>query len=510
MPQSSNKKIAINTIYMYARLFITMAIGLYTSRVVLLILGVSDYGLFNVVGGIVALFGFISNSLGAASARFLNAEMGKPGGDVNRIYNINFTLHIIFSAILFILAESIGLWYVLNNLSIAPGKLSDALFVYQVSIITACIGIISTPCSSIFSAKEKFGFLSILDIINTIVRLLCVIALQYYKGNSLRFYSLIMSFTTINSFVIYYWLSIKWWPSIVKWRFIRGWNNYRPVLSFGSWNLLSTASMMARNTGTDLVLNSFFGTITNGVYAISRSVSNYVTIFSSNFDSASAPQIIQSYNSGDFQRSNYLVNKMGRFCLLLFELVLFPLWIELDFILHLWLKNVPDGVLFLCKLNLILAAVSLSGGGIVTLINASGKIKWFKIEQSICFLLCIPLGILLFKIGFPDYTIMVLFILADLIQRLIQLVLLKKLLLFNSLHFTKEAYLRPIIIAIIMGLFVYGYSLLSVESIWLKVLAILITFFVTAFVIYTYGLYNDERKKISQKILTFIKKGNTK
>lgn len=481
---------------MYLRLFITMAIGLYTSRIVLLILGVSDYGLFNVVGGVLALFGFISGSLGAATSRFLNAELGKPNGDINKVYNINLTLHLIFAIILLIIAETIGLWYICTKLTVAPGKLADAIFVYQITILTTCAGIINTPCSSLFSAKEKFGFISVLDIVNTIIRLLCIIAMQYYDGNHLRFYTLIMCFTTANSFIVYHWLACKWWPEVMKLKIIYGMQNYKPVLSFGSWNLLSTASMMARNTGSDLIINAFFGTATNGAFAISKTVTNYVTTFSSNFDGASGPQIIQTYNAGDYERCNYLVNKMGRFGLLLFELVFFPLWIELDLILHLWLKEVPDDVLLLCQLNLILAAVSLTCGGIGLLINGSGKIKWFKIELSSFFLICIPIGYFLYTIGCPAYTMMVLFIIADALQRIVQLVLLKKILDFDALKYVKEAYSRPFAIAVFMAILLYGYSYLHVENTGIRLLMILVCFILTSLCVFYFGLTKAERDKL--------------
>lgn len=505
MPQSySNKRIALNTIYMYIRLFVTMAIGLYTSRVVLLILGVSDYGLFNIVGGVLALFGFITGSLGAATSRFLNAEMGKSNGDVNKAFNINQTLHVIFACIIFILAETIGLWYVYNKLQVEPGKLSDAVFIYQITIFTTCAGIINTPCSSIFSAKEKYAFTSSLDIINTVIRLLCVIAMQYYNGNSLRFYTIIMSLTTVNNFIIYHWLAVRWWPEIVKLRFVRGWENYKPILSFGSWNLLSTASMMARNSGSDLIINAFFGTATNGAFAISKSVTTYVMNFSSNFDGASGPQIIQSYNAGDMERCNYLVNKMGRFSLLLFEFVLFPLWIELDFILHLWLKVVPEGVLLLCQLNLILAAVALTCGGISLLITASDKIKWFKINISFFFLLCLPVGIFIYKLGAPAYTMMLLFIAADVIQRIIQLILLKKILKFDSWSYVKEAYVRPFLIAIIMGLLLYCYSIFQIEQPILKILSIFICGCVSTMLLLAVGFTSTERNIVIRKLKNII------
>lgn len=500
MSHSSNKKIAISTFYMYARLLVTMVIGLYTSRVVLLILGISDYGLFNIVGGVLTLFTFITGSLGAATSRFLNAEMGNPHGNVNKVYNINQILHFIFSGLFFIIAETIGLWYIYNKLVVAPDKLHDALFVFQISVITTCIGVVNTPCTSIFTAKEKFGFQATVDIINNVIRLLCIFALQYYNGNSLRMYTLIMCMTTINSFFIYHWFARKWWPEIIKTSFIKGWINYKPILSFGSWNLLTTASIMARNSGSDLIINLFYGTATNGIFAISKTISAQVITFSANFDGASAPQIIQSYNAGDMNRCIYLVNKMGRFSLLLFEIVLFPLWIELDFILHLWLKVVPEGVLLLCKLNLVLAAVSLSCGGIIHLINASGKIKWFNIEMSIFYWACIPVGYAMFKLGFPSYSMMILFIVADICLRIAQLFLLFKLLGFDSLGYVRTAYFRPLIIALIMGYLIYLYTFLNVQLLVFKLLAIVSCGFIVIIFVYYYGLTSNERRKVLELV----------
>lgn len=492
----NNKKIAKNTIFIYFRLFTTMIIGLYSSRIVLQVLGVSDFGIFSVVGGVLAMFTFITASLGAATSRFFNVEMGKEHGDVNKIFNVNQLLHVVLAAIIFILAETIGLWYIYNKLVLPEGKLMDALFVYQVSIITICLGIINEPYSSLFSAHEKFGFLTTFDIANTLFRFVCVLALLYLPGNSLRYYSIIMSLTTINTFLVFHVYAAHKWPHIIKLRFIREWNNYKPLLSFSGWNLLSTVSFMARSSGSDLLLNSFFGTAVNGAYAISRSVNNYVSTFAANFDVASGPQIIQSYSSGNTERCNYLVNKLGRFSLLLFEVIFFPLYIELDFILHLWLGNVPDGVLTFCQINLILCGISLSCGGFSQLISASGKIKWFKIEISFFFLVCIPIGYVLFKLGYSQYSLLILFIIADLLQRAVQMVLLKTILNFDSIQYMKEAYVKPIVIAIIMSVLLFGYSYLDITNTFVRLLSIVVCFIITTAIVYYIGLTSGEKTKV--------------
>lgn len=492
----NNKKIAKNTIFIYFRLFTTMIIGLYSSRIVLQVLGVSDFGIFSVVGGVLAMFTFITASLGAATSRFFNVEMGKEHGDVNKIFNVNQLLHIVLAAIIFVLAETIGLWYIYNKLVLPEGKLVDALFVYQVSIVTICLGIINEPYSSLFSAHEKFGFLTTFDIANTLFRFVCVLALLYLPGNSLRYYSIIMSLTTINTFLVFHVYAAHKWPQIIKLRFIKGWSNYKPLLSFSGWNLLSTVSFMARSSGSDLLLNSFFGTAVNGAYAISRSVNNYVSTFAANFDVASGPQIIQSYSSGNTERCNYLVNKLGRFSLLLFEVIFFPLYIELDFILHLWLGNVPDGVLTFCQINLILCGISLSCGGFSQLISASGKIKWFKIEISSFFLVCIPIGYVLFKLGYSQYSLLIMFIIADLLQRAVQMVLLKTVLNFDSIQYMKEAYVKPIIIAIIMSVLLFGYSCLDITNTFVRLLSIVACFIITTAIVYYIGLTSGEKTKV--------------
>lgn len=499
---SQNKRIAINTGYMYLRLFVTMAIGLYISRIVLLVLGVSDYGLYSVVGGILTMFTFISGSLGSATSRFFNVEMGKPEGDVNKSFNINFLLHIILALIVIILAETIGIWYIYNKLNIPPGQLSDAVFIFHISIFSACLGIVNGPYSSLFSAFERFGFLAKLDIINTIIRLICVILLQYYNGNNLRFYAVIMCLTTVNTFIIYHWLAHRKWPEIIKLRFVKGLKNYLNVLSFGGWNLLSTLALMVRSTGSDLLINNFFNTAVNGAFAVSKTVNNYVTTFSTNFDSASGPQIIQSYSSGDMPRCDYLANKLGRFCLLLFELIFFPLYIELNFVLHLWLEKVPADVLLFCQINLLLAAVALTCGGLVQVINASGKIKWFKITGGFFFVICIPLGYWAYSAGAPPVAILLLFLITDIIQRIIQLILMKKIIGFNSLNYIKNAYGRPFIIALIMTILLFIYSFFNVDQPFIKLIAVISCFAISAFFVYTIGLTQGEKVKV----VSFVKR----
>lgn len=496
--QAANKRIAKNTAFMYVRLFTAMVIGLYTSRLVLEVLGVSDYGLFAVVGGVLAIFTFISSSLSTATSRFFNIEMGRGSeGDVNSSFCINIVLHTTLALLILLLSETVGLWYVYYYLNVPEGRLDDALFVYHVSIFTACLGIINNPYQSMIMAHERFSLLAGLDIVNSFVRLACVVMLTFYHGPyALRLYSIIFSLTTVNLFVVYHVVAHRRWPSVVRFRLVRGWLRYREVLSFGCWNVLATLAYTARSSGSDLLLNSFFGTAMNGAFAISKTVNTCITTFTGSFDNASAPQIIQSYAAHDKPRYTYLCNKLGRISLLMFELIAFPLLVQLDFVLHLWLGQVPPHALTFCVLYIISGGIALSCGGIYNLMNATANIKWFKMNSCFFFLMCIPVGYVLFRYGFPAYTILVLFLIADVLQRIVQLVLMKHILGFDAWLYVKKAYVRPAVIALLLTGEICVNHLMPVQTNAEKFASIVFCLMVTAMLIFYIGLEKDERSML--------------
>ena len=502
---ASNRRIAANTVYMYVRMLTMMVVGLYTSRLVLAILGVSDYGLFAVVGGVLAIFTFISSSLATATSRFFNIEMGRKGGDVNASFCVNLTLHIVFAVVILALAETIGLWYVRNRLNVAGDKIADAVFVYQVSVVTACLGIVNTPYQSLFTAHERFGFLAATDIVNSLLRLVCVVALSFYHGPcALRLYSIIVALTMANSFVLFHAVARRKWRDTVRLRLVRGWRQYRAVLGFGGWNVLATMAYTARSSGSDLLLNSFFGTAMNGAFAIGKTVNNSLIAFTGNFDNASAPQIIQAYAAGDSARYTFLCNKLGRINLLVFELIAFPLMIQLDFVLHLWLGHVPGHAVEFSALYIVSGGIAMSCGGIYNLMNASGRIKWFKISCSVFFIACIPIGYVLFDMVFPAYTILVLFLVADMAQRAVQLWLLRRIVEFDAWGYAREAYTRPLAIAALLTALVVAVHLMPVNTAALKLASIGVCLVVAAGLVAYVGLHADERHKLAEIIKSKI------
>ena len=497
MPASANIRIARNTVVIYVRMAVTILVGIITSRLVLQALGASDVGIYSAVGSTVALVSFITGALTATTVRFMNIEMGRPGGDTNRMFNICHVIHIGGALLLLLLLESVGLWYIHTHLNVPPGKEADAMFVFQVSTLVACLGIANVPFQSLFTVHERFFTVAVVDIVNALVKLGLVIGLLYWKGNGLRLYAVLMSVTTWISFIVYHGLCARRWPGIIRWKPVRERKAYREVLVFNNYNLLSSASMIARSQGSNMLINAFFGTTVNAAFYYAGTVQNYVNQFIANFDTAAAPQITQNIGAGNAGRSVALAERVCRICILLFLLLFFPLWSELDFILNLWLgAKIPAGTVLMCRWTLLVAAASATSAGLAQLINAYGRVKWYKIEFSVLYLGCLVAGWLLYRAGHPAYSIIVCFVAADLLSRVIQLILLHFQFGFDVKRFLKEAYLRPAVAAVILIAWLAFYRLLPLESAWAKLGGILLTGCETAAVLFGVGLKPGERKEI--------------
>lgn len=441
----ANKRIAKNTLVVYGQLMLRMFLGLYTSRLALEALGVSDYGLNSVVGGVVVLFTFISASLASTTIRFINVEQGKCDGNLNRIFNVCHVLHIGMALLLFVLLEVGGVYYIDHYLNVDPGKEADAMFVFQIATVACCMGILNIPFGSLFNASEKFLFTATVFIVAKTIQLCLLFWLLTYDGNRIRAFALIETLTDLAPFLIYHIYSYRKWPEIVKWRFVREWRQYKEVLVFSSYNLISSLAGMTRGQGSMLLINYFYGTVVNGAYAIAKTIERVIGPFATNFHSAAAPQITQSYSSGDMERVYFLSSRVGKYCLLMMALAFFPLWAELDFILHLWLIKVPEGASVFCRMLLMMVFWAITDGPLTPVTEASGKISRFKMAFTIITLSCIPIGYEILKAGSPAYMLLVVFLIADIIWRMVQLYMMKTILNFPIWRYCKDVYWRVVL-----------------------------------------------------------------
>lgn len=502
--KNDNKRIAKNTMVIYCRMIIVILVSLLTTRFVLQALGVSDFGLYNVVGGVVGLLNFISTSMSSTTTRFINYEQGKPDANLNKVFNICLVIHIVFALILIALAETLGIWYINNYLSVEPGKEADAMFVFQISTIVACIGLINIPYQSLLISYEKFMLAAIIDIVLTIVKLLAVLFLFFIEGNALRYYAIGMCLVTACSFALYHIIACKNWPDVIKHKFYRDRQRYKEIFSFNNYNLLSIGAIISRNQGSNVIINYFFGTYVNGAFSVARHIQMFVDQFASNIDQAASPQIIQNYSKNNKERSNSLVSQICKFSLLLFLLVTIPLYAEMEFVLHLWLGEVPEGAVTFCQFILLVCLVSSTSAGLVHLINATGRVKWFKIAAALFYLLSLPLSIYFYHLGYPAYFILLFFVGADFLTRIVQLLLLKKYINFNVSTFIVSAYLRPAIIMVIAVIMVSIYKTLFIEFIIGHLVGVVVFFLVASILVFCVGLNAHERQMVVSKIRIII------
>lgn len=480
-----------------------MFVGLFSSRFVLQALGESDYGLYSVVGGVIALFSFLSGALSQTTTRYINFEKALPSGNVNKIFNISLVIHITFAIVIVLIAEVLGLFYVHNYLVVESDKIQDAIFVFQTSLITTCLSVLTIPFQSIFVANEKFLFIAIIEIIQTVVRFLFIISMLYYNGNNLRYYAVIMAFTTLVGSVAYVFIAHKQWKSITSWHVYRDRNTYKDMLYFNNYTLLGAGALVTRSQGSMMVVNYFFGTSVNAAYAIASNVQSYVNLFIGNFDTASGPQITQLVSSGKFEESLKIVTRTCRICILLMCIVYFPLIVELPTILSLWLGDIPEHTVTLCRYTLGIAIISATSGGLSKFIAAIGKIKWFQIQYSILYFLCIPVSVLLLEFGLKVYVVPLLFIISDVISRMIQLYLLHRYINLNIKTYIVESYTRPLFVFCILYVYILCYSMLQPEELFTKFMGISITGFVSVATVLLIGLNKAERRAV---IMMFIKR----
>lgn len=507
MANDSDIRIVKNTVIIYIRMAITIIVGLITSRLVLQALGASDVGIYSAVGSTVALVGIISAALTGTTVRFMNIEMGKPDGNPNKMFNVCHTIHLGGAALILIILESIGLWYINTKLNVPPGKETDAMFVFQVSTVVACLGIANVPFYSLFNVHEKFAITALVDIVNTLVKLGMVLLLILIKDHvqALRLYALMMSATTWISFIAYHVMGRRRWPEVVRWEWVGQWSEYKEVLTFSNYNMLLSSAVIARSQGSNMLINAFFGTTTNAAYFYASTLQNYVTQFVVNFDSASGPQITQNIGAGRIEAATRLARRSCRICIVLFLLLFFPLWSEIEFLMRLWLgSKMPPETIVMARWTLIVAAIAITSAGQGQLINAFGRIKWYKIELSVLFLLCLPVGYILFKNGAPAYAILACFAVADLVNRIIEFILMHIQFRFDVWGFAKHAYLRPIMISIIMIGYLFAYKTIVWNTFWGHAGGFLLTLLVTALVTGLVGFNKDERGKaiafVSRKI----------
>lgn len=423
---ADNKRIARNTLFLYIRMGVVMIIALYTTRVVLKVLGVEDYGIYNVVGGFVAMFSVLKATLTNGINRFYNYELGKEeGGNITKVYNAAVRIQLLTAVILLILVESIGVWYVNNVMVIPTDRLTVANWLFQFSVISMLLVILQAPYSAAVLAHEKMDYFAIVSIVDALLKLAICFLIQFFGEDKLLTYGALIMVIAIANFVMYFVYArtkfnrLRLMPHMDKALF-------KSMLSFSGWSMLNPIAYTARGQGCNMVLNYYFGPILNAANGVANQIAHAVDQMSGNFSVSFRPQIIQSYSSGEYVRTKRLMYSMSKISYILHALFAIPIILEIDNLLTLWLgkDSIPEfAASFACWILIIRWFNSLNPP-ISNVMTATGKIRKINICTACIVISIIPITIILLAAGLSPTTMYIAMFILTIINQYVCLQIL--------------------------------------------------------------------------------------
>ena len=459
--KKNNSLIVKNSMILYARLIVTSVISLVTVRIILDALGPADYGLFNVVGGVVFLMAFLNNVMTSSTYRFIAYELGKDDDSaVNMVFNVSLVIHLLIAMLVVLLSETIGIYYIYNHLNIDIEKLSDALYIFHLSIISVAFAIVAVPFQGLITAKEKFSLSATIEVTRSILSLISVLIVSHYVGNKLRLYATLIISVSIFTSLLYYLISKAKYSSIIAWKIQHNYQKYHEMLNYSGWIMLGATASAAQIQGSIIVINLFFGTVLNASYGIANQINTVVKMFSESLNRAVVPQITKNYSRGDNSRFLNLVIYSSKYSFYLMLIPSIPIILRTDHLLALWLKEVPVYTSIFVQLMTINALIATMSAGIPAAIQATGKIKYFQLFLSIPIVLGIPVSYFLFMNDFPPYSLLVYFTIISVLNIFVRQILLYRIINFDVAQYFKKAYLRMILVVI--GIF----PLISISKIF--------------------------------------------
>lgn len=450
----SNRIIVKNTMILYLRMFIILVLNLYISRVILDQLGTIDYGIYNVVGSIVLMFSYMNSALSLATTRFFSYEMCNGLERLKIVYNTSVLIQVVFSIIILIIAETLGLWLVNNKLVIPADRIVAANWVYQFSILTTIISIISVSYISAITSHEKMGVYAIVSIIEIFLKLIVALMIASSPIDKLIFYGCSLLIITIISFFIKYIYCKRSFEEIVIQRLFSK-KLFKQMFSFVGWNFFGATAGMSVGQGLNFIINIYFGPAVNAARGIAFQIEGAVNNFVTSINTAVNPQIVKRYSTQDYNGMYTLVFFSSKISFILLLLISFPIIIDAEYILGLWLKQVPDNAVLFTRLILIYMLSLAPTYAINMSAQASGNIKYFQITEGCIILLNIPIAILLYSLGFEAYISFVSMIILSITAFIAKLIVLSHIINFPVLNYLKDVGSKIMIIALLcIGIYI--------------------------------------------------------
>lgn len=470
-----------------------MVVSLYTSRIVLEVLGVEDYGIYGVVGGVVAMFSFLNSSMSGATSRFLTFEMGR--GDEQRLrdtFSSALIIHIGIAMVVFILAETVGLWFLCNKLVIPEARMGAAHWVYQCSIISAMLAITQVPYNASIIAHERMGVYAYVEILNVTLKLLIVFLLTIVDFDKLKMYAVLVLMVSMIIMIVYRIYCMRNF-SESHFRFVWRKDILKPILSFTGWDFYGNMCVTARVQGSNFLINNFFGVVVNASSSIATTVNGIISGFASNIITAFRPRIIKSYSQRNWNEMQSMIDNAIKFSTLFLVMLSIPFLFETSYIIQLWLGQVPQYVESFIRLTLMMNCVGIINSVVVIGIHATGNIKRISFYTGSLYLIAIPLSYVFLKLGCDAWMVYVVNLISNMLIMSLNLCILKKQVSDISIL----SILRVIVVVFLVALLSSILSLLVFEVIspgfYRLVFVTFCDIIAMAFFTYTIALKSNQR-----------------
>ena len=497
--QTSNKTLIKNSLFLYFRMFFTMLVSVYTSRVILQVLGIEDYGLYNVVGGVIVMFSFMNMSMTTATSRYLNYELGLKASSydsLRRVFSTCLAVHLTDALIVCALCETAGLYLLYNSMQIPADRFDACLVVFHTSLVSLFFGILFTPFNAAIVAHERMNAFAYISIIEVILKLVIVYLLCVINADRLIVYSWLYLFVSISLsfvYVIFCWRNFPETRKLVK---ITK-DKYISIFCFGGWNLFGDGAYALFSNGINILLNMFFGATVNAARGIMVQVNGIAIKFTQSFQTAINPQIIKSYSSNNIERMRDLIMLSSRFTMFVLLIIIIPLFAYIDEILVFWLKDVPSYTAIFVRLMLMITIFDALGNPLTNAVNATGNNKIYQILIGGSMLMICPIAYVCLKFGCQPYVVFIVHLIIGCIAHFLRLIIVRRKIGFHIMTYISEVMVKNIIILfIVLGLFQFFKSNINI------LLGIPLLLIITTVCVYSIGLVPRERNKV----LSYIRK----
>jgi O-antigen/teichoic acid export membrane protein len=483
-----------------------MGVSLYTSRVVLATLGVEDYGIYNVVGGVVVLFSFINSAMASATQRFLSFELGRNDiNEVKRIFSMSMTVHFCIAMLIIVLGETFGLWFLNTQMNIPECRMMAANWVYQISIITTCIGIIQTPYNASIIAYEKMSFYAYVGIVEVVLKLLLVFLLVHIAFDKLKLFSLMVFAVCIMVFGAY---KVYCNKTLTTSRYNFFWDKplFLKLINFSGWSLFGGVANVGKSQGINILINIFYGVTVNAAVAISNQVMGAIHGFTSNFQTAFNPQIVKLYAQDNRNALLNMIYRTSRYSFFLLFVISLPVLLNTDIILQIWLKTIPEYSGIFTQLNIVYMLVNCISSPMWMTAAATGDIKKYQIIISAILLLNVLFSYILLKFHIAPYSVLIVSVAIEFIGMFYRIWFLREKIQMPSIDFFKKVLLKLSFVVIISVLLAYYIKTLLPDNLLGAFVSIISTVVIIAISIYAVGIESRERYLVIKFVKNKMKK----